>query len=372
MKDLVLLGGGHAQIAVLKSFGLTPMQDVRLTLISRDRHTPYSGMLPGYIEGRYGEYESSIDLVRLAEFAGARFIHDAVERLDADCQMLKLAHHPPLNFDILSVNTGATPIMDMVVGAEDCAIPIKPVPAFMARLDGVMRGDAPCQQIGIIGGGIAGVEVALALDYRLNHIGGRGVKIHLVDAGVRVAPALAAMASRWLMSEMLRRDIAVHLERRAVAVAPKRIALDNGMEISADLILMTTGAAPPLWLKESGLALDARRFMAVDAHLQSLSHPSIFGAGDVATLIACARPKSGVYAVRAGSVLSDNLRRALLKKPLRKWTPQRRHLVLIGLGGGRAIGAWSGSGGNIALPPAGYLWRIKEWIDRRFIRRYSL
>ena len=366
--DLVLLGGGHAQIAVLKCFGLAPMRDVRLTLISRDRHTPYSGMLPGYIEGRYDADESSIDLVRLAQFAGARFIHDAVEGLDADRQILTLKQHPPLNFDMLSVNTGSTPIMDAVKGAADYAIAIKPVPELMAQLDKVMRGDAPCQQIGIIGGGIAGVEVALALDYRLNKINKRGVRIHLIDGGVRVAPALAPIASRWLMGEMLRRDIFVHLGRDAVAVKPKKIALDDGTEISTNLTLMTTGAAPPHWLNESALALDARGFMAVDSHLQSLSHPNVFGAGDVATLTANQRPKSGVYAVRAGPVLADNLCRAVLKKPLRKWTPQQRHLALIGLGGGRAIGAW----GNMALPPAGYLWRLKEWIDRRFIRRYAL
>ena len=370
--DLVLLGGGHAQVAVLKSFGLAPMQNVRITLISRDRHTPYSGMLPGYIEGRYDARESSIDLVRLAEFARARFIHDAVAGLDAERQILTLEQHPPLNFDILSVNTGATPMMDAVKGAADYAIPIKPVPALMARLDAVMRGDAPCRQIGIIGGGIAGVEVALALDYRLNRIGGGGIKIHLIDGGMRVAPALAPVASRWLMAEMLRRDIDVHLGRAAVAVASEKITLADGTEIGADLTLMTTGAAPPLWLKESGLALDAQGFMAVDSHLQSLSHPSIFGAGDVATLTENQRPKSGVYAVRAGPILRDNLRAVLAQKPLRKWTPQQRHLALIGLGGGRALAAWIGSGGGIALPPARYLWRVKEWIDRRFIRRYAL
>lgn len=366
--DLVLLGGGHAQIAVLKSFGITPMKNTRLTLISRDRHTPYSGMLPGYIEGRYDARESSIDLARLAKFARARFIHDAVEGLNADKQMLTLAGGEVLPFDILSVNTGSTPMMDAVKGAKDCAIPIKPVPELMARLDAVMRGDAPCRQIGIIGGGIAGVEVALALDYRLNQIGGGGIKIHLIDGGVRVAPALAPIASRWLMAEMFRRDITVHLGREAVAITPTRIALAGGGGVGADLTLMTTGASPPPWLKKSGLALDARGFMAVDSHLQSLSHPCIFGAGDVATLTANERPKSGVYAVRAGPILRDNLRSVLAQQPLEEWTPQQRHLALIGLGGGRALGAW----GRIALPPARYLWRLKEWIDRRFIRQYSL
>ena len=184
-------------------------------------------------------------------------------------------------------------------------------------------------RLALSAGGLPGLRWLWRWIIGLINWAGGGIKIHLIDGGVRVAPALAPIASRWLMAEMLRRDIDVHLGRDAVAVAPrKKLPLLTAREIGADLTLMTTGAAPPLWLKESGLALDAQGFMAVDSHLQSLSHPNIFGAGDVATLTANQRPKSGVYAVRAGPVLRDNLRCALLKKPLRKWTPQQRHLAL--------------------------------------------
>ena len=76
------MGGGHTHIEVLRSFGLRPLPGVRLTLITRDMHTPYSGMLPGYISGFYTHDECHIDLARLAAFCNARLIHEEASGID--------------------------------------------------------------------------------------------------------------------------------------------------------------------------------------------------------------------------------------------------------------------------------------------------
>ena len=367
LAHLVLLGGGHAQIAVLKSLGMSPIEGLRVTLISRDRLTPYSGMLPGYIEGYYHEDEASIDLVRLAGFAGARFLHDEAMGLDADQHKLFLRHHPPLGYDRLSINIGSTPRMDQVKGAAVHATPIKPVPEMIHTLDEITSGRRVCRHIGIIGGGVAGVEVALALDHRLNRVGNKGINIALVHLGQRVTEALAKSASRALETNLARRNIAVYHQRKAIAIDSKSITLDDGSKLASDFTLMTTGASPPEWISESQLAVDHEGFVAVNASLQSLSHPDIFAAGDIATITSFPRAKSGVYAVRAGPYLRDNIRRSLLGRNLRLWSPQRHHLALIGLGGGIALA----SRGGISLPASRMLWRLKEHIDRRFIRRFS-
>src|SRR5437879_8011641 len=81
-QDLVLVGGGHAHVHVLKRFGMRPVPGVRLTLVTRDVETPYSGMLPGYVAGLYSFAECHIDLVRLARFAGAPPVDYARDGLD--------------------------------------------------------------------------------------------------------------------------------------------------------------------------------------------------------------------------------------------------------------------------------------------------
>ena len=196
LMHLVLLGGGHAQISVLKSLGMRPIDGLRVTLISRDRLTPYSGMLPGYIEGRYTKTESMIDLVRLAHFAGARFIHDAATGIDPDRKRLILGYHPPIHYDRLSVNIGSTPRLDHIDGANIHALPIKPVPELMEHIDAVTTGKTPCAHINIIGGGVAGVEVAFALHHRLNITARQQVNINVIHSGQRLVEHMNITATR--------------------------------------------------------------------------------------------------------------------------------------------------------------------------------
>src|SRR5580692_8898315 len=132
-QDLVLVGGGHAHVHVLKRFGMRPVDGVRLTLIARDVETPYSGMLPGYVAGHYRFDECHIDLMRLARFAGARLIHDEAVGLDRVRREVLCRDHPPIRYDIVSLDIGITPRRDDVPGAAEHTIAVKPIDRFAAR-----------------------------------------------------------------------------------------------------------------------------------------------------------------------------------------------------------------------------------------------
>ena len=170
VKDLVLVGGGHAHVSVLRRFGMRPLPGVRLTLITRDIHTPYSGMLPGYVAGLYGYDECHIDLGPLARFASARLYHAEVEGLDLESRQLIAGDRPPISFDLLSINIGSRPRTLDVPGAMEHAMPVKPIDIWLEQWqrlqERVVASRGPFRVV-VVGGGAGGVELALSTQHRL-------------------------------------------------------------------------------------------------------------------------------------------------------------------------------------------------------------
>jgi selenide,water dikinase len=91
--------------------------------------------------------------------------------------------------------------------------------------------------------------------------------------------------------------------------------MQNGFRLPLDEILWVTWAGAAAWVSETGLDVDERGFVQVNDFLQSTSPPDVFAAGDVASMFGNSRPKAGVFAVRQGPALAENLRRALLDRP---------------------------------------------------------
>ena len=372
-KDLVLVGGGHSHVAVLRRFGMKPVPGLRITLVGRDVHTPYSGMLPGFVAGHYGYDDCHIDLRPLAQFAGARLFHGEVEGLDLDARRIHVTDRPPLPFDLLSINTGSRPRMD-VPGAAEHATPVKPIDSFLDRWEAmvarVLASRGP-YRIVLVGGGAGGVELALAAQYRLRHLlAGQGddperLRFTLLTQGPEILPTHNAGVRRRFERVLRERGVDVHTDHRAVEVTGEAVIAADRAPVPADDVLWVTTAGAPEWPGEAGLAVDGDGFIQVDRHLQSRSHEGIFAAGDVAAL-PDPRPKSGVFAVRQGPVLAANLRRAATARPLKAYRPQRRFLGLISTGDKYAVasrGGWSLEGA--------WLWRAKDWIDRRFMARFN-
>lgn len=360
--DLVLLGGGHAQIQLLRSLAMHPLEGVSVKLVTDVLATPYSGMLPGFVEGVWQADEIHIDLVRLAARAGADLINARATRLEADAKLLHIAGRPPLRFDILSINSGAAQAADSLPGAADHAIPVKPIAHFIQHLP---EPHALAGAIAVIGGGSAGVELALALARRYRDASARP-DIHLISRSQRLLPTLPKRASRLITKALRQAGIQLYLNCSAKAVTSSGITLADGQQIKAAHRFLVTETRPPDWLKDSGLALDEAGWLAVGPTLQSLSHERIFAAGDIAGLVGQKREKAGVFAVRAGPVLTRNIRALIAGKPLQNWRAQRHWLALIGLADGRALAV---RGPFAAASPL--FWRWKKQIDQRFMQRFS-
>ena len=429
VKDLVLVGGGHSHVIVLKRFGMKPMPGVRVTLICRDVETPYSGMLPGHIAGHYTHDDIHIDLGPLTRFANARFYHDEVIGLDPVERRVICRNRPPVRYDVLSVDIGSAPRTHDVPGAESTGVPVKPIGNFVAQwselVERVLGTDAPLR-IGVVGAGVGGVEMVLAMQHgfrtRLRKAGDDPdrVSFDLFTSGAEVLPRNPPRVAAAFARVLAERGVRVHLNSRIERASPgaataagvvrgaqcaagsgaarpfdrqgtSRIAAiagqaqdpGNGPACEAGLpavlhaadgavyeldeVLWVTQAGAQLWLTDSGLSTDEDGFVAVRPTLESISHPGIFAAGDCAAVLEHPREKAGVFAVRQGPPLAENLRRALRGIALKPFAPQRRYLSLISTGDRRAVAT---RGGPIVLDGE-WVWRWKDWIDRRFMRKFA-
>ena len=374
-KDVVLVGAGHAHVGVLRAFGMKPIAGVRFTLITRELDTPYSGMLPGLLAGLYTFREAHIDTGPLARFAGARLYNDVAIGLDLEKRrVICSGGRPPVPYDILSLDIGSTPNTISVPGAAEHAIPVKPIDGFLPRFEAMLgriaaRGGR--SRIALVGGGPGGVELLLAVQMRVRaelaaaRIDSGAVTCTLVTGSGDVLPGLPEDARTRFRRIFAERGIVV-VPGRVAQVEAGSLRLDDGTRIAADEILWTTEAAAAPWLAGTGLALDARGFVRVDAALRAVGREDVFAAGDVATFDPRPLRKAGVYAVRAGKILSQNIRRTLTGRTLRSFRPQREALYLVSTGNRHAIGTRNG-----LVVEGDWVWRWKNWIDRRFMDRFN-
>ena len=414
-QDLVLIGGGHSHAIVLKMFGMKPLPGVRLTLITDVLYAPYSGMLPGHVAGFYGYDECHIDLRSLSEFAQCQIFVDRAIAIDFNKNRVICQNRPPVNFDLLSIDIGSTPATLSVPGAAKYAIPAKPVPEFLANWNQLLESqknhpDQPLR-IAIVGGGAGGVELALNMQSRLQKKGrrkfGNGfngwilrengrvkedgeeeLEIHLFHSGAELMLGHNYRVHRRLKEILISRGIKVHLMAKVDAVQKQemieiasnaqcpmpnaqlpmpdyQICCESGLKLKCDRIFWVTQASAAHWIAESGLATDSNGFIQVNDCLQSVSHPHVFAAGDICTMVNYPRPKAGVFAVRQGKPLFENLQQFLSAKPLKPFAPQEQYLGLIGTGNKSAIAS---RGSFMWESPL--LWYWKDWIDRQFMQQF--
>ena len=388
---VVLLGVGHTNAYTLRMWKMQPIANAQLICVSNFPVAAYSGMLPGVLSGQFPPEKMEIDLVRLCASAGARLIVAEVTGLDCEQHRLEFANRPPLGFDVLSIGIGSKPSFENTrIESERILVPIKPMQTFLARLNSVLElptnrhrqddssaaGKKDSQRIVIVGGGVGSIEIAFCLEQRLtnwsakglpNHARDRPIEITLVTASDKIGNQLLDSTQQKIQRQLGLRNIRLITGQRVTTVLEDGLVLSDGSTLPADAILWATGAAPPALLTKLRLATDAAGFIATRPTLQSTTDDHVFAVGDSASIVESQIPKAGVYAVRQGPVLWNNINRLLTSSsPLESYDPQAGFLKLINTGDGKSIAEYRGYSFQTA-----WAWKLKKRIDDKFMAMYQ-
>ena len=345
MRRILLVGAGHAHLAVLRNLAREALYGARVTLVTPLARQVYSGMAPGVVAGHYRLDEAQIDIEALCGDAFVEFVAGRVDALDVQARRASLDDGAKLDYDAISLNPGS--LVERSLPGAERTLPVKPLDDFLAAIDGKRLA-----RIAIVGAGASGAELAMALAYR-------GAAVTLYSD----RPTLPGAAGERIVEALRRTRVDFRPGMAVSSVAEGPTILAGASRQDFDLVLLATGAAAPSWLAASGLAVDGLGFALVHDTLQSVSHPEVFVSGDCATMRDAPHPRSGVFAVRHGESLATNFRNLVSGRPLEPYVPQARALLLLSCGSRYAIaqrGGWTAEGS--------WVWRWKNWIDRRWLR----
>ena len=369
LRHVLLAGGGHAHAVALRQLSKKPpTPGLRFTLVSPSTHNMYSGALPGVIAGHWPADAIGVNLPALCRAVGADFVEDAIVSLDPDKRVARLASGAEIAFDLMSLDVGSGIRPLSIPDPDERIVPVRPVGPFLTRWQAEiarMQAMAEPRSVMVIGGGLAGIEVCLAIDYHLKSLPGPPAPVTLIDAGTEIAAESHPSLRRKLARALQRAGITCLTGTRLQACTQGGALLSTGQTLDAALIVNCAGSAPHAWVAETGLTTRDGR-VEVDDCLRSVSHPHVWAAGDASWFGAGPLAPAGVFAVRAGPVIAENIRRYSLEQPLTEFHPQSDYLKLVSLGGRRAVAEKFG----IALE-AGWVWHLKKSIDFSFLRAHT-
>ena len=367
MPQVVLVGAGHTHIQVLRHWMMHPDPAVEATLVVDTPIAVYSGMAPGLVAGQYERHELEIDAVPLARRAGVRVVLAPCTGVEATNRRVLGEGREPLPFDIASFDVGSTVAGLELPGVREHAVPTRPINRLAAAISGRVEALTSRQpNVVVVGSGAGGIELAFCIDARL-----RGLdlepRVTIVEAGDRILPGYHPALARRIEAAAGERGVRALVDTTVSGVEENGVRLEDGRTLDSDLTFWVTGAAALPIFRGSDLPLCDRGFARTRSTLQVEGHDHIFAVGDCATLIDQPnRPRAGVYAVRMGPYLIENLERLTTGQRLRRYRPQGDFLALLNLGDGRAAGAKWG-----AAFEGRWVMRLKDRIDRRFMERFQ-
>lgn len=378
--QIVLLGGGHATLPTLARAHEWTAAGIDVTLVDPQRYLYYSGMVPEYLGGVYEVEEIRIDLAQLAQEAGATYVQAPARKIHPEARTVATESDGSIPFDVLCIDVGsANPSVPPPAIATK---PIARIRSLATQIQTTIDTPGAELRLAVVGGGAAGIEVALNVTGRFAGAGRPGdLKLTVIEQEDRLLPGFP---------EGMRKNVTKRLHQHGATVSTattvtgveatederRIVRTDTAPDAPADAVLWATGTVGPRVLRNSPLPTDDRGFLRTNRSLQVQGHPRIFAAGDCAAINGLDLAKVGVHAVKQGSMLRANLQNTLhalaagddVPSPgeLRSFRPYP--LTPLILSTGTAEGLWT-AGPLWAAHP--WLLRLKHWIDRRWIRPYA-
>ncbi len=381
VSDLLLLGGGHANVQVLKMFSMKPIGGLRITLISDQTHSPYSGMIPGFLAGYYTYEDCHFDMRRMCEEHGHRFIQAKIIGIDTDKKLVQLENRVDVHYACASLNVGIVP-KAIEVFAPDAtfkAIPLKPISQFIGQWTQLLEdlrnhSGSECLSIAVIGAGAAGVEIAIILKLLIDQ-NRWNARVCLIQRHDFLVSAQDHQAQQHLQQTFQELNIAIYANTEVLQIHETGLLLKSGESSSRSenffRALIATQAAAPGWFKDSQLPINEQGFVKVDAQLRVENQNDLFAAGDCIHFSPSPLKKAGVYAVREGRILGHNIRAFFTHNvPLKTFVPKRHVLSLITVGERKAL-VHQDDASILRCLSSSTLWIVKDWIDRDFMRRFQ-
>ena len=343
-RQLVLLGGGMANLQLLATLAAKPLAEMRIILVAPFPRTLYPGMLPGYVAGRYTQEECAIPLEPLVRRAGIRWLQRSVKALDATSQTLQLDDGSSQHYDWLSINTGPVQNREQIErdmpGAREFGLFVHPLETFAQLWPRVCELAAPkALRVTVIGDHTAALELALAVRQRLPS---SAVTLVVPPGALDLASPVPAR----LVVAMKAQRITV-LQDVAVGIRADAVHLGCGAQLACDVPLIALESQSPAWLAHSGLALDAHGRIAMDTYQRSTSHAQVFSVANDSDALARNLPA----ATTGGSLQAA------------RDTSQALHFAFGG--GQQAVAGW----GSYSATGRSLRW-LKDWTDRRHVARY--
>jgi NADH dehydrogenase FAD-containing subunit len=365
-RHLVLVGGGHAHMETLLNLYEFTRRGHRVTLISPSLYLYYSGMGPGMLSGIYRPQEVRFNIRKMAEDHDAAFLEDTVESIDPEGHSLTLRSGRKTSYDIVSFDIGSEINTGSASASGGDVFPVKPIDNLLRARKRILGGlPKSLQHILIAGGGPAGVEIS-ANTWRITRDHSINAEITLITSN-RLMEHFPIRIRRLCSESLQRKGIRIIEGNTVKAFENSTAVLGNGQRLPFSVAFLSVGIRPAPVFRNSGLATAEDGSLLVNAQLQSISHPGVFGGGDCIHLDGNPLPKVGVHAVKEGKLLCNNLISALEGRQLASYKPQRHYMLIFNMGDGRGI-LWRKS----LVVEGRFAFALKNYIDKGFMKKYQI